>query len=43
MDCVFAAMAQGLTDDQVQQMVERFKAKKKEMNPMTAAKEQMEK
>lgn len=36
-------MAQGLTDDQVQQLVESFKAKKKDMNPMSAAKEQMEK
>ena len=36
-------MAQGLTDDQIQQLVESFEAKKKEMNPATAAKERMEK
>lgn len=36
-------MAQGLTDDEVQQLVESFKAKRKEMSPITAAKEQMEK
>ena len=36
-------MAQSLTDDQVQQLVESFEAKKKEMNPATAARERMEK
>ena len=36
-------MAQGLTDDEVQQLVESFKAKRKDMSPITAAKEQMEK
>lgn len=36
-------MAHGLTDEQIQQFAESFEAKKKEMNPATAAKERMEK